>query len=275
MTTAVAQKHSLLQRSLRQTDLSCVPEGIHDIKMIYQFVKDEYPRLCDDTVLCSDTCKCGAESPEWKHRVRTVISAMKGKGNIDKDGLDKGYWRFTLRIKTRFAEQIFILDPGCAARSIWFPPNKRNPHVLFMDKRIEKEGQTSAPNGIWPIIQQKGWSCEPDMIGDWRNMPQFDDETFYHIVWDPPHKLKSDTGLITMKYGALTPEWEEDLLAGFNELWRVLKPGGTLNFKWADLDVQLSKVLSIFPVDPMYGVRTKKGVNEGGTYWISYVKIPE
>ena len=155
----------------------------------------------------------------------------------------------------------FILDACCGGRHFWF--NKNNPNVLFMDIRKE-------PKGFIP--QQKNFEIEPDIIGDFRKT-DFRDKQFKHIVLDIPHKVKKDNGLITKKYGYLGDNWEEDLRKGFNEMWRILDDFGTLNLKFTDLDISTGKLLSLFPVQALYGIITKKGANN--TYWFNFMKIPE
>ena len=109
-------------------------------------------------------------------------------------------------------------------------------------------------------------------MGDYRDLV-FNDKTFKLIVWDIPHKLKPDSGLITMKYGALGDNWREDCAAGFQELWRVLDINGVLIFKYADLDISVKEMLSLFPLKPLFGTITKKGVNN--TYWFCFMKFTE
>ena len=48
---------------------------------------------------------------------------------------------------------------------------------------------------------------------------------------------------------------------------------GTLVFKYNDLNIKASEMLSIFPVNPLYGAMTKKGVNN--TFFFVFVKLPE
>ena len=152
-----------------------------------------------------------------------------------------------------------ILDACCGGRHFWF--DKQNPNALFMDIRQIKPGAISL---------QPNWSVQPDVIGDYRNM-DFEDESFRLVVWDIPHKLKPDKGLITMKYGALGETWREDITKGFKEIWRVLKDEGVLVFKYADLDISVKEMLSLFDVQPLFGTVTKKGVNN--TYWFCFMKV--
>lgn len=154
-----------------------------------------------------------------------------------------------------------ILDACCGGKHFWF--DKNNPLTLFMDKRKVEKGA---------IPQQPNWECNPDIIGDYRNT-DFKDNQFKLIVWDIPHKLKPDKGLITMKYGSLGETWREDTTQGFNELWRILDNHGILVFKYADLDISVKEMLSLFPINPLFGTKTKKGVNN--TYWFCFMKVDE
>ena len=43
-----------------------------------------------------------------------------------------------------------------------------------------------------------------------------------------------------------------DIRKGFEECFRVLRPGGFLNFKWSETEIPLSEVTPLFPVRPMY-----------------------
>ena len=159
-----------------------------------------------------------------------------------------------------------ILDACCGGKHFWF--DKNNPLTLFMDKRKVDKGA---------IPQQPNWECNPDIIGESKSgdksAPDFKDNQFKLIVWDIPHKLKPDKGLITMKYGSLGETWKEDTTQGFNELWRILDNHGILVFKYADLDIAVKEMLSLFPVDPLFGTKTKKGVNN--TYWFCFMKAVE
>lgn len=69
-----------------------------------------------------------------------------------------------------------ILDVCCGSRMFWFDKNHEN--TLFVDKR---EYYEELPTGH--VI-----NVSPDVVADFRNLP-FKDETFYHVVFDPPHLL--------------------------------------------------------------------------------------
>jgi len=256
------EKPGALQKFLRRTNMKCVPEGVHHINEIYSLVQAAYPELCDDKI----ECKWQPPQPSWKHRVRNLIASMKRSGRIENDNLSRGYWRISWREGDQYMDEIAILDATCGGRMIWF--NKNHPNTLYMDVR-------SLPNGT--LTTQPNWAVQPDVIGDWSKKLDFDDESFHHICWDIPHIVAKPNkkSIILTKYGVLNPTWETDVANGFKELWRCLKPYGTLNFKYADIDIKVSKMLSLFHTPPLYGTRTKKAVNGRGTYWFTFVKIPE
>lgn len=128
-----------------------------------------------------------------------------------------------------------ILDACCSAKFFWF--NKEHPDTTFVDIR---EGDFSK-YGRTVIVK-------PDVVADFRNLP-FDNETFFHVVLDPPHLLHAgDSGWMKAKYGVLNREtWQDDIRKGFSECWRVLKPNGTLVFKWSEADIKLSEILKLAP----------------------------
>lgn len=69
--------------------MRCVPAGKRDLSdEVYPAVKDAYPQLCDEDIMCSDICSNGNASPEWKHRVRTVLHRLKDDSESRVSGLD-------------------------------------------------------------------------------------------------------------------------------------------------------------------------------------------
>jgi len=73
------------------------------------------------------------------------------------------------------------------------------------------------------------------------------------------------------KYGRLNEDWRSDLKQGFNECYRVLKPYGTLIFKWNENQVPVSELVRIFGKEPLYGqMRTGK---MSDTVWLAFMKV--
>ena len=106
----------------------------------------------------------------------------------------------------------------------------------------------------------------PDIIGDFRDMP-FDNNTFHLVVFDPPHLLRAGAdSWLAKKYGTLDDHWQDDLRQGFIECMRVLKPYGTLIFKWNEEQVSFAQVKRLFPCKPLFGQR------RGKTFWVVFMK---
>lgn len=152
-----------------------------------------------------------------------------------------------------------ILDACCGGRTFWF--DKKHPDTLYIDNEPRSKGICK---------ERPEFNCTPDIVMDFRQLP-FAEETFWHIVWDPPHLLNlMATSIMRKKYGTLQKEtWQADMQKGFDELWRVLKTNGTLVFKWSEGSIPVSKVLSLFPETPLYGHPTAK---HGKTKWMVFVK---
>ena len=135
-------------------------------------------------------------------------------------------------------EEIRILDACCGSRMFWFDKNES--HTTFMDIRPETFE-----------IYGKKVNVNPDVIGDFRDMP-FEDNTFNLVVFDPPHlKWAGPNSIMKAQYGQLDKKaWSGDLAKGFKECMRVLKIGGTLVFKWSDCQVNVKKILESIPLSP-------------------------
>ena len=138
-----------------------------------------------------------------------------------------------------------ILDVCCGSRMWHF--NKNNSNVLFMDNR---ELNTTLCDGRKLIVN-------PDVLANFTNIP-FDDNSFYLVVFDPPHA--GDTSFLAKKYGTLPKDWETLINKGFKECWRVLKTNGTLIFKWSEQQISTGDVLKIIPEIPIVGQRRGKTI---------------
>ena len=79
------------------------------------------------------------------------------------------------------------------------------------------ETLTAKDRGKTRIIEIK-----PDVIADFTNLP-FEDNSFYMVVFDPPHlKTLGATSWMAKKYGKLPKDWQSLIHDGFTECMRVL-----------------------------------------------------
>ena len=139
----------------------------------------------------------------------------------------------------------------------WF--DKKNKDTCYMD--IRKENFE---------IHGKYVNVNPDVVADFRDMP-FEDESFYLVVFDPPHlKWAGPNSIMKAQYGQLNKDnWPEDLRKGFKECMRVLKPNGTLIFKWSDAQINVKEILELIPFKPLFGNQ------RGKTHWLVFFKAEE
>ena len=158
-----------------------------------------------------------------------------------------------------------VLDACCSTRMFWF--DKQDDRALYVDKR---EGTRIIDVGTPGTIGRTPKTVAPDMVADFRNLP-FPDGSFWHVVFDPPHfhKGAGATGRIAFDFGLLDATWRDDLRQGFAECFRVLKPGGTLIFKWCEAEIPLREVLALTPERPLYGHRSGK---KAQTHWVAFHK---
>ena len=163
-----------------------------------------------------------------------------------------------------FGQDKFILDATAGFRQFWF--DKQHPNCIYLDQKPE---------------------VAPDIVGDFRDLKQFADNSFRLVVFDPPHLIKKTNGQamnMVRDYGSLSPEtWQSDLRQAFRELWRVLAPMGVLLFKWNTVSQSGPEIMKLFPVQPLIyqisqnkhdaypdGKRQKSLV----TLWFCFMKIP-
>lgn len=165
-----------------------------------------------------------------------------------------------------------ILDATCGGRSIWHPENKDRDDTLYIDKREEESGFLGREDYGY---NKRNYDIQPDEVQDYRDLP-YSDESFNLIVFDPPHAVRSDgmetlNGVSHKKWGCLHAEtWQEDLKAGFDELFRVLNSGGTLIFKFNDESADFQEVLDCAPKPPLFGTSVKDYNSE--TRWFAFYK---
>lgn len=170
---------------------------------------------------------------------------------------------------------MLILDATSSFRMMW--QNKSHKNTIYMDIRSDKKIRED-----WDAFRkQEARGHRKDLSfsklnvqADFTHLP-FKDNSFLHIAFDPPQLIKlGRTSIYFKKFGALEADtWQFTLKQAAKELWRVLKPGGTLNVKWNDRDIPTAKVLKLFPVEPLYGQKSSHGATSN-TFWFSFVKLP-
>jgi SAM-dependent methyltransferase len=156
-----------------------------------------------------------------------------------------------------------VLDACCGSRMFWF--DRRDPRALFVDNRREKHSlpDVSSAGGLRELV------IDPDVQADFTALP-FPDNTFAAVVFDPPHLVRAGRkGWQAKKYGKLEGDWKEMLRLGFAECFRVLRPDGTLIFKWNEHDVPVSQILALTPARPLVGQRCGKTAK---THWVVFMK---
>lgn len=155
-----------------------------------------------------------------------------------------------------------ILDATCGARTMWF--DKQNPCTVFFDKRCEHY------EALWKNSPGSTIDIAPDVVGDFTHMP-FEDNSFALVVFDPPHLTRAkETSWLVKKYGKLDQNWPQMLHDGFEECMRVLKPEGTLIFKWSEHDLPASKIWRAIGQKPLFGHRSGK---KSRTFWACFMKL--
>lgn len=156
-----------------------------------------------------------------------------------------------------------ILDPSCGSRMFWF--DRSDQRAVFGDIRAERHSLTdkSSAGGARELI------IAPDVLLDFRALP-FPSDHFHLVVFDPPHLIRNGkSGWLAKKYGKLGDDWRSDIGAGFAECFRVLKPHGTLIFKWNEQDVRVADLLALTPEKPLFGNRCGKTAK---SHWIVFMK---
>ena len=123
-----------------------------------------------------------------------------------------------------------ILDVCCGGRSFWY--DKKNENTIYMDIRKDSI----------QLCDGRQFIIEPDIIADFQNIP-FPDESFYLVVFDPPHLIYAgQDSWLAQKYGTLKKNWQEQLKKGFNECMRVLKKNGSLIVKWNEEQISFNDI---------------------------------
>ncbi|MBV4366251.1 class I SAM-dependent methyltransferase [Erwinia phyllosphaerae] len=151
-----------------------------------------------------------------------------------------------------------ILDMACGSRMFWI--DKSDPRAVFADIRAETH----------VLCDSRALHISPDVLADFRALP-FADCSFSQVVFDPPHLIRAgERSWMRKKYGVLNKEtWRDDIRAGFTEAFRVLRPHGTLIFKWNETQIPASQILTLTDQKPTVWQRTGKSDK---THWIIFLK---
>ena len=156
-----------------------------------------------------------------------------------------------------------VIDVCCGSKMFWF--DRTDPRAVFVDKRRERHELTDASSaGGMRVLE-----VNPDIIADFTALP-FPDDKFAMVVFDPPHLVRAGTkGWQAKKYGKLEGNWRGMITQGFAECFRVLKPEGTLIFKWNEHEVPVSQILALTSARPLIGQRCGKTAK---THWLVFMK---
>jgi SAM-dependent methyltransferase len=156
-----------------------------------------------------------------------------------------------------------VLDVCCGSRMFWF--DRQDERAVFGDNRVEHHtlADKSSTGGSRELI------IAPDVQLDFRALP-FASGSFHLVVFDPPHLVSNGkSGWLAKKYGKLGTEWKEDIRAGFAECFRVLRPSGTLIFKWNEHEIPVSQILALTDEKPLFGNRCGKTAK---SHWLVFMR---
>ena len=150
-----------------------------------------------------------------------------------------------------------VLDPACGGKMFYF--DKQNPNVEFCDLRHETH----------ILCDGRAFKISPDKVCDFTDLP-FDNESFNLVIFDPPHLINvGQDSWLYKKYGRVPKDFAPYLKTGFSECFRVLREGGTLIFKWNEIDIKVSEILKLTPERPLLGHKSGKNAK---THWIVFYK---
>lgn len=145
----------------------------------------------------------------------------------------------------------------------WF--NRADPRCVYLDNRRERHQLTDSSS----VGGKRALVVNPDILADFTALP-FAAGTFAMVVFDPPHLTRAGkNGWMAKKYGKLEGNWGDMIRQGFVECFRVLKPEGTLIFKWNSNDVPVREILALTPEQPLIGQQGGKNMK---THFIVFMK---
>jgi hypothetical protein len=67
-------------------------------------------------------------------------------------------------------------------------------------------------------------------------------------------------------------DWREELRCGFEECMRVLRPHGTLIFKWSEYQIPTRDVIAAIGYKPLFGHPSGRASK---THWMTFMKLPD
>lgn len=147
-----------------------------------------------------------------------------------------------------------VLDVCCGSRMFYF--NKKDERVVFNDKYPRED----------VLCDGRKLEVNPDFTYDFTALG-FPCNSFNLVIFDPPHLLKvGESSWLAKKYGKLTENWRDDIRQGFKECFRVLKPYGTLVFKWNEDQIKQAEILKLTDEKPIFGHIRQK------THFIVFMK---
>jgi len=158
-----------------------------------------------------------------------------------------------------------VLDVCCGGKMFWF--DRKDSRAVFVDKRRETHtlSDMSSAGGSRELV------INPDIVADFTSLP-FPANHFACVIFDPPHFARNGAkSWMAKKYGTLKGDWRQMLRRGFAECFRVLKPHGTLIFKWNEDEVSVREILKLTPEKPLIGNRYGKHLN---SHFIVFLKTP-
>ena len=151
-----------------------------------------------------------------------------------------------------------ILDATCGGRMMWY--DKHNPACVYVDRRVVDSME---------CCDGRNFQVSPDIVADFRDLP-FESNTFYNIVFDPPHLIRAgEKSYMAVKYGVLSDGWQTVIHDGFWECMRVLRPYGTLVFKWSETQIKTSEIIKAIGCNPLYGHISGQRMH---THWMVFMK---
>lgn len=153
-----------------------------------------------------------------------------------------------------------IIDICCGGRLFWV--NKDHPAAVYMD--IRQEPLQKLSNGAM-------FEVKPDIVADFTNIP-FPDNTFSMVIFDPPHLKCGHKSFLYKKYGTLNKDWQKSLTKGFSEAFRILKPYGSLIFKWSDSSIPLKDILKLTDVCPLIKHSVLSNSKKSKTHFVVFMK---